>query len=58
MNNDTAVNGLDIEPFVRVILDPYAQSVSMDEFCAADVNEDGFVTPLDVDAFVLLLLGE
>jgi len=58
VNGDGAVNGLDIEPFVTVLLDPYAQTVGPEQFCAADVNADGFVLFDDVEAFVAMLLEE
>ena len=56
-NSDAAVNGLDMQRFVQVLLDPYAVGVSFEEFCAADMNHDGFVTMVDVDSFVDQLLN-
>ncbi len=57
VNGDGVVNGLDIQLFAAVALDPYAPGLTFTEFCAADVNADGFVTMDDVPAFVTLLLG-
>lgn len=57
MNGDSAVNGLDVQRFVTVMLEPYVPAVQFAEFCAADLNGDGFLTPADVDAFVQALLN-
>jgi len=57
-NRDGLVNGLDIQAFVGIVLDPYAPSLTFAEFCAADLNRDGFVTVADVSSFVSALLGQ
>jgi hypothetical protein len=50
VNGDGLVNGLDVEPFVEVLLNgPYQVE--------ADVNEDDEVNGLDVDPFVAIILG-
>ena len=45
VNHDTEVNGLDVEPFVDVLLTSRFD-------VAADMNGDGAVNGLDVDPFV------
>jgi hypothetical protein len=45
VNHDTEVNGLDVDPFVRVLVHGMYD-------VAADMNEDGAVNGLDVDLFV------
>jgi hypothetical protein len=57
LNLDATVNGLDLQRFVQILVDPYAGGVSFNEFCAADMNRDGFVTMQDVDSFVSHLLN-
>jgi hypothetical protein len=50
VNGDGVVNGLDVDPFVDVLLNgPYQ--------VAADMNEDGDVNGLDVDPFVAAVVG-
>ena len=49
-NHDTEVNGLDVDPFVRVLL---ASRFDV----AADMNSDGEVNGLDVDPFVAAVIG-
>jgi hypothetical protein len=50
VNLDGVVNGLDVDPFVEVLLSgPYQPE--------ADMNEDGDVNGLDVDAFVAAVVG-
>jgi hypothetical protein len=50
VNGDGTVNGLDVDPFVDVLLNgPYQ--------AAADMNEDGEVNGLDVDPFVAAVVG-
>ena len=50
VNGDGVVNGLDIDPFVDVLLNgPYQAE--------ADMNGDGIVNGLDVDLFVAAVLG-
>jgi hypothetical protein len=50
VNGDGVVNGLDVDPFVDVLLNgPYQ--------AAADMNEDGDVNGLDVDPFVAAVVG-
>jgi hypothetical protein len=50
VNLDKVVNGLDVDPFVDVLLNGPFQ----DE---ADMNEDGVVNGLDVDPFVAAVVG-
>ncbi len=50
LNGDGEVNGLDVDPFVDVLLNgPF--------HAAADMNEDGDVNGLDVDPFVVAVVG-
>ena len=50
LNLDGEVNGLDVDPFVDVLLNgPYQQE--------ADMNEDQVVNGLDVDPFVATVVG-
>jgi hypothetical protein len=50
VNLDGEVNGLDVDPFVEVLLQgPYQTN--------ADMNEDGVVNGLDVDPFVAAVVG-
>jgi hypothetical protein len=50
VNGDGDVNGLDVDPFVDVLLSgPYQQE--------ADMNEDQVVNGLDVDPFVAAVVG-
>ena len=50
VNLDGEVNGLDVDPFVDVLLNgPYQAE--------ADMNEDGVVNGLDVDPFVAAIVG-
>ena len=57
VNGDGVVDGRDIQGFAEVVLDPYAAGLTLEEFCGADVNADGFVTLDDLPLFVNLLLG-
>jgi hypothetical protein len=50
VNLDTEVNGLDVDPFVDVLLNGPFQ-------VEADMNEDGEVNGLDVDMFVDAVVG-
>ena len=50
VNHDTEVNGLDVDPFVDVLL---ASQFDV----AADMNGDGAVNGLDVDPFVAAVVG-
>ena len=50
VNHDTEVNGLDVDPFVDVLL---ASRFDV----AADMNGDGAVNGLDVDPFVAAVVG-
>ena len=50
VNHDTEVNGLDVDPFVDVLL---ASRFDV----AADMNLDGVVNGLDVDPFVAAVVG-
>ena len=50
VNSDGLVNGLDVDPFVDVLLSgPYQAE--------ADMNEDQVVNGLDVDPFVAAVVG-
>ena len=50
VNGDGEVNGLDVDPFVDVLLNgPYQPE--------ADMNEDQVVNGLDVDPFVAAVVG-
>jgi hypothetical protein len=50
VNLDTMVNGLDVDPFVDVLLNGPFQA-------EADMNLDGVVNGLDVDPFVAAVVG-
>jgi hypothetical protein len=58
LNGDGKVDGQDVQAFIEVLMNPYAVTVSTDEFCAADTNTDGFVTVADVVPFVNALLNQ
>ena len=49
-NLDGVVNGLDVDPFVDVLLNGPFQT-------EADMNQDGEVNGLDVDSFVAAVVG-
>lgn len=57
VSGDGVVNGLDLQSFVEVLLDPYGQGVEVPDFCAADMDSDGFMTAGDISPFVLKLLN-
>jgi hypothetical protein len=50
VNMDSVVNGLDVDPFVDVLLNGSFQT-------EADMNQDGEVNGLDVDPFVAAVVG-
>jgi hypothetical protein len=50
VNMDSVVNGLDVDPFVDVLLNGPFQT-------EADMNQDGEVNGLDVDPFVAAVVG-
>ena len=50
VNLDVVVNGLDVDPFVEVLLNGPFQA-------EADMNEDAVVNGLDVDPFVVAVVG-
>ncbi len=54
VNADLVVNGLDVDPFVDVLLNGTTDAGM--EY-RADVNDDGVVNGLDVDPFVALVVG-
>ena len=54
MNDDGVVNGLDVDPFVDVLLNGTTDAAMQDR---ADVNDDSIVNGLDVDPFVALVVG-
>jgi len=53
LNNDGAVNLLDIDGFVAALLN--APNIDAGELCAADINGDGTVNGLDIEPFIALL---
>jgi hypothetical protein len=57
MNCDDSINTLDIEPFCKALVDPdgYAQQWPDCDPALADVNEDGRVDALDIEAFIDVL---
>ncbi len=55
LNGDAAVDLIDVEPFIGILLAPAGGTAR--ERCAADVNEDGSVDGRDVAAFVACLLA-
>lgn len=55
VNHDLAVNGADVNDFVRVFLNPGV--ASSPDLCAADIDGVCGVTQEDLDLFVNLLLG-
>ena len=57
MNGDGVVNGLDVQRFTDMMINPYAPGAQFSEFCAADMNVDGFMGVEDLEAFVNTLLG-
>ena len=57
VNGDGLANGLDVQPFVQMLMDPYGQGVTFAAFCAADMNADGFMTTDDVAGFVQAILN-
>ena len=54
VSGDRNVDVDDTAAFIAVMLDPGAASA--DEFCAADVDEDGDVNGLDIQGFTNLML--
>jgi hypothetical protein len=54
VNDDGVINGLDVDPFVDVLLNG-TTNVGMED--RADVNDDSVVNGLDVDPFVALVVG-
>jgi hypothetical protein len=54
VNDDGEVNGLDVDPFVDVLLNGTTDEAM--EY-RADVNDDTVVNGLDVDPFVALVVG-
>jgi hypothetical protein len=54
VNDDRVVNGLDVDPFVDVLLNGTTDEAM--EY-RADVNDDAVVNGLDVDPFVALVVG-
>lgn len=53
LNNDGAVNFLDIDAFVAALLN--APNLDAGVLCAADINGDGAVNGLDIEPFIALL---
>ena len=61
INDDWQVNGLDVEPFVAMLLEGNDRSLrtwSWPEEYNADVNHDGELNGLDVDPFVAAAVGD
>jgi len=56
VNDDCVINGLDIQPFVDVLLDGALACRSIVALCAADMNSDGMVDIADIPCFVEKLL--
>ncbi len=57
LNGDGARDGLDIQRFVEILLDP--QSATAEEFCAAELSGDSQVTrDVDAEMFVNCLVNE
>ena len=62
LNCDGAINGLDIDPFVLVLLTtpPYDAYYSVFPGCdhmLGDINADGAIDGFDIDPLVALMLG-
>lgn len=60
MNDDGAVNNLDIAPFVQALTSPTAYAASFPQVpmpLVGDINNDGAVNNLDIAPFVALLTG-
>ncbi|MBD3407768.1 MAG: hypothetical protein GF411_16740 [Candidatus Lokiarchaeota archaeon] len=57
MNDDGAINGIDIEPFVMALTNPqdYQQQFEMNPHLVGDINGDGILNAMDIDPFVDLL---
>lgn len=55
MNGDSAVNNLDIDPFIQAVL--HAPAISAADLCHADITGDGAVNGMDINPFVAILLG-
>jgi hypothetical protein len=53
INCDGAINAIDIEPFVDLLL----QGTSGCAPCVGDINRDGAVNSLDIDGFIECLIG-
>jgi hypothetical protein len=59
VNGDCAVNGLDIRPFVKILLGDFSQEdIRLDtgNFCRADMQQDGDVDVDDIPCFIQALL--
>lgn len=54
VNQDGQLNGLDIQDFVDALL---AGGAASPEYCAADLDGDGDVTPDDVFAIIVILMA-
>jgi hypothetical protein len=54
VNGDRAVNGLDVDPFVEVLVNGTDDNATR---IVADMNRDGEVNGLDVDPFVAAVVG-
>ena len=55
VNDDSVLDGKDIQPFIGVMFDP--DSAMPQEFCAADCDDNDEVNIQDIPIFVDLLLG-
>jgi len=56
VSGDGALNGLDIQQFVRVVMD-HPQGPAMATFCAANMQKDAGLDAADLTLFVAALLG-
>ncbi len=54
VSGDSVVNVNDVSPFAAVLINPAA--AGGDEFCAADVNQDGIADGRDIAGFLQLLI--
>lgn len=57
MNDDGAINGMDVDPFVIALTNPqqYQQHYGMNPHLVGDINRDGILNAMDIDPFVDLL---
>ncbi len=58
VNGDCAADGLDVEPFVELLLSADMTCFDVVDLCPADTDNDGDIDVDDIPCFVLALLGE